>query len=499
MKNKTSDWFFALVAQQKNFFLLGVAAVLGLLIVYLVSKEYFYWSALPVLIIFALIVLYSYRSIFFLIPFLAPLSLQLRFFVEVENDLSLPLEPLLIGVLFITLYKFIFEPGSFNRQILKHPVSIAILINLSWLIITSFTSTMPWVSFKFTLSRMWFLASFFLMAAHLFSKKENAFKYFWLYIISFIVIIAYGTSRLNEYGLFNKQAANYSVVPLLPDHTSYGAILAMLIPLIIFFLIKKGYSGWQRIGIFVVFLIYIAGTVFSYTRAAWLSLGVSVVIFILLLLRLKLRTLVIIGAFTGIVLISLWDNIIMHLEKNTQDASDDLLEQLYSITNISTDASNLERINRWNCALRMFDERPVFGFGPGTYMFQYAPYQIYSEKTIISTNFGEVGNAHSEYLGYLSESGILGALTYLIILLTISSTAFRVYHYANDPEVRKLSIAIFLGLFTYFVHGFLNNFLDIDKFSLLFWGYAALLVSLDIFYVGNNSETGSLTTQSNHQ
>ena len=34
--------------------------------------------------------------------------------------------------------------------------------------------------------------------------------------------------------------------------------------------------------------------------------------------------------------------------------------------NVSTDASNLERINRWNCAIRMYAERPFLGHGPGT-------------------------------------------------------------------------------------------------------------------------------------
>ena len=31
--------------------------------------------------------------------------------------------------------------------------------------------------------------------------------------------------------------------------------------------------------------------------------------------------------------------------------------------------------NRWNSAMRMWQERPVFGWGPGTYMFQSAPFQ----------------------------------------------------------------------------------------------------------------------------
>ena len=192
-----------------------------------------------------------------------------------------------------------------------------------------------------------------------------------------------------------------------------------------------------------------------------------------------------------------WDNIIMSLEKNRQDSSNDLVEQLYSMTNISTDASNLERINRWNCAIRMFQEKPILGFGPATYMFQYAPYQISSEKTIISTNFGEVGNAHSEYLGALAESGLLGALSYLLILIAITATAFKIYHRAKEREIRRLAMAIFLGLSTYFVHGFLNNFLDIDKFSLVFWGFAAFLVALDVFYL-ENQEFDSQNNRENH-
>ena len=37
------------------------------------------------------------------------------------------------------------------------------------------------------------------------------------------------------------------------------------------------------------------------------------------------------------------------------------------------------------------------------------------EKTIISTNAGDLGNAHSEYIGPLAESGLFGMLTVLAI------------------------------------------------------------------------------------
>ena len=152
------------------------------------------------------------------------------------------------------------------------------------------------------------------------------------------------------------------------------------------------------------------------------------------------------------------------------------------MTNISTDASNVERLNRWSCAIRMFEQRPVFGWGPGTYMFQYAPFQLSYEKTIISTNEGDRGNAHSEYLGPLAESGLFGILYFILIAVFSIYTGLRAYKYAVNKEIKTLSLFALLGLITYFVHGFLNNFLDTDKLSSLFWGSIAFLVVADIYF-----------------
>ena len=60
-------------------------------------------------------------------------------------------------------------------------------------------------------------------------------------------------------------------------------------------------------------------------------------------------------------------------------------------------------------------------------------------------------------------------------------TALRVYHRTTDPEVKMLSLASMLGLTTYFVHGFMNNFLDTDKASVPVWGFIAAIVALDIY------------------
>jgi O-antigen ligase len=136
----------------------------------------------------------------------------------------------------------------------------------------------------------------------------------------------------------------------------------------------------------------------------------------------------------------------------------------------------------------MFYQRPILGWGPGSYSFVYAPFQHSSELTIISTNSGNLGNAHSEYLGPLSETGVLGLLLRLIIIFITCITAIRIFIHRTDIplEYRRLVLWVFLGLCTYWVHGFLNNFLDIEKAAIPYWGFVAIIVAIDLY--GNKFE-----------
>jgi len=130
----------------------------------------------------------------------------------------------------------------------------------------------------------------------------------------------------------------------------------------------------------------------------------------------------------------------------------------------------------------MFSERPLVGWGPGTYQFEYAPFQRSKEKTIISTNLGDLGNAHSEYIGPLAESGFPGLLSVLFLLITVIYTGLKVYIHASSAQTRVLALSATLSLITYFVHGIMNNFLNTDKASVPFWGLVAIIVALDLYF-----------------
>jgi O-antigen ligase len=129
----------------------------------------------------------------------------------------------------------------------------------------------------------------------------------------------------------------------------------------------------------------------------------------------------------------------------------------------------------------MFEDKPIFGYGPGTYMFKYAPYQLTNERTIISTNSANGGNAHSEYLGPMAESGFMGMVTFLIMIIVVIYTAIHTYSRTNDKRLKTIVMSALLGLITYYIHGTLNDFLDSDKLSVPFWGFTAIIVAVDIY------------------
>jgi putative inorganic carbon (HCO3(-)) transporter len=259
-------------------------------------------------------------------------------------------------------------------------------------------------------------------------------------------------------------------------------MLVFVVPFLVFSLFRTGKKPIYKIITACVLVLVLAGLIFSFTRAAWLGGIIALIIIILYLFKVKLRYILSVGILFFVLFFAFQEQIIVALKKNSQDSSQNFIEHVQSMSNISTDASNLERINRWQSAIRMFKERPLVGWGPGTYQFVYSPFQRSQEKTIISTNAGDGGNAHSEYLGTLSEQGIIGLIIIVILYITMIYTANKVFWKSKNKFDRYMSLTCMLALVTYFVHGFLNNFLDIDKAAVLFWLYVAIIVSLDLKY-----------------
>ena len=408
---------------------------------------------------------------------LTPFAINLALFPGME--LSMPVEPVMILFTCIFFFRVLVE-RNYDLRLLRHPVSLLLLASLTWMLVTSCTSRLPWVSFKYLLARIWFVVPFFFAAAQIFRERRRITQFFWAYAIGLGTVILIATSK--TLGNFSDlQTLHHVMRPFYNDHTAYGCAIALLLPAAFYFVFAGERKGWQRVLSLLLLALLGTGLFFSYCRAAWISVVAAIGVYVLVRLGMKVKWMVLLfGLGVGAFFIYQGD-VLYKLGKNHQDSSYDLAGQIKSISNISTDASNVERLNRWASAMRLWKESPVVGIGPGTYQFVYGSYQKSYQLSTISTNAGDLGNAHSEYIGPMTEQGLPGVLLVAALFLTTFATGVRVFRTARDPNIGRMALAFTLSLLTYYVHGVFNNFLDTDKLSVPFWAFTAAVVALDLY------------------
>ena len=439
-------------------------------------------NLLPFLLLFSFLILFKLDVLLLVLCFLIPLSVNIDD-IGFGLGISLPGEPLIMLIMALTVFKFIIH-SEYDYKVFKHPISKAILINLVWVFITVLSSEQPFVSFKYFLSRFWFVVVFYFLGVALFRKFGNIQKYLWLYIIALCGVVVFTLVKHSAYN-FDQHYSFTIQQPFYVGHGVYAAAIAFFIPLLFIYLLYPSRFRLNAIEwpvVLAVLSLLLIGLFYSYTRAAWISIAAAVMALVPLFARIRLQSLLIMIAITAVIGILFSSQIVYLMSRNQDESSKDFSEHINSISNIKTDASNAERINRWVCAIEMFKERPVFGWGPGTYKFEYAPFQMAKYRTVISTDFGDGGNSHSEYLNPLCEMGLLGMLTILYLFYHVLNTGFNLFYTARKPRVRLMSLAITLGMITYFVHGLMNNYSETDKIAVLFWGGFAMLTAMDMYH-----------------
>lgn len=425
--------------------------------------------------------LFFRRDLFFpSLVYLVPLSLNLA--IANESKADIPAEPL-VAIMALVFSLALMLDLPLYRKLLFHPVTLLVFLELTWMIICSFTGDMPAVSFKRCIVRYSFIVVFYLLFSGWIKDAFSAGKIFIIYAAGCIVPVIHGFIFHARFH-FSAISAYLMPRPFFPEHTIYGACLAFLIPMLVIFIFNAkdfGIRGGKWIALSALTLLILFGEFFSFSRAAWVSLGVAFALRILIFFRVKLWMLLVVFLVSGIIV---WENsaVILDTIKRNESVSNKggISDHLMSVTNLQTDASNLERINRWKCAIRMAREKPVTGFGPGSYQFIYGRFQSRPDMTRISTFSGTNGHAHSEFFNALSETGIPGAMIYLVIMITMLGYGLKVIYKATDRKEKAIAMGALLGLTTFYVHGFFNAFIDSDKMAVLVFGSMAIIAWLDI-------------------
>ena len=233
-----------------------------------VKKNTYLFFALPVVIGVLLLYIFSLDKVLLLTAFTVPLSINLKA-LESGLAISLPAEPLLMGILVLFVAKMLYD-GKFDRRISRHPIAIVIYCMFAWMLVTTITSEMPVVSIKFMLSRLWFVIPAFFLCTILFKDPKNIHKFIWLYIASLCIVCVYTIIHHAQFG-FDGDSAHWVMTPFYNDHTAYGAALAIYLILALTYVFLPGVKKNRRLIIIGVVLLLGVALTLSNCRAAWLS------------------------------------------------------------------------------------------------------------------------------------------------------------------------------------------------------------------------------------
>ena len=376
-----------------------------------------------------------------------------------------------------------------------HPLTLAIGCYWIFLFVSTLFSTEPLISWKAFLVQTASIIVFFVVPTrrNLLERKHSRILLD-SYSYCFLIIVCYTLMMQTNMGL-DRASASYASMPFYIDHTIYGAALVY----VLFWFggaIIPSPTGSGRSTFYLLLVVSLVGAVMvSYTRAAWISVILSVFVGLILIgsRYRKHRNLLGIGILATMLSIGSMYNLLGNGNwANSTKHGSGFAESLRSIVNTKSDGSNLERIIRWRIAWEMFLDKPLVGHGFGTYQFAGQGYRE-SNDTLKNPNpstqriskvwaFGDLavvrdnpqllhnrtGTAHCEYLLALSETGLGGALSLLSIFCICITTAFRYAMPRKGPFNPQL-FAIGSATVAYATHACVNNFLDDPKIS--FWFY----------------------------
>ena len=263
----------------------GVSFAFILLNCLALTREMFFIPLLSGALLILYLLFFRVDILMYLMAFITPFSIIITN-DQVNLGLSMPSEAIMIAVTMLFLFRILYDI-KLDRKLLKHPVSIAIYIYLIWLLITSITSEIPVVSFKFLASKIWFIVSSYFMVIQLIKKNlKNAINFFNCYATGLALVVIITTVRHATMG-FSEDVGHWIMSPFYNDHTAYGAILAFFLPISAGFFFLPDNSKWKKIGYLTLSLIFLIGLYFSFSRAAWISFIIAIGIWAVLKLRVK--------------------------------------------------------------------------------------------------------------------------------------------------------------------------------------------------------------------
>ena len=462
---------------QEKFFWAGVSLCLLLFLVSYYTEK-MWMMALPFGVVLAWLCVTDFKQVFYLLLFCIPFSMEQELPGGLATDLpDEPLMWLLTGIFGVFALR---NWPNMRGSYLRHPLTIILLIHISWMMTTIITSGNVMISVKFWLAKMWYVITFFFLAGHILRTETDGRKFFRAVFSTLFIMILVTLARHAAEG-FSFDSSNHVLYPFFRNHVNYAAIISLFIPFVWWATTwyRRFSPMWWLVALAV--LIFMVGIQFSYTRAAYVS--VVAAFGTIYIVRYCLMKYVLMAGFAALIWLVAGlvrqDNYLEHAPEFKKTITHHNFDNLLEATAKGEDISTMERVYRWVAGYHMARTSPAVGFGPGNFYNFYTTYAVSSFKTYVSDN-PEHSGIHSYFLMTLVEQGFPGLLIFLILTAAILMHGERIYHQSTDLKRRRWVLALILSTVAIDCILLINDMIETDKVGPFFFMNIAMLINADL-------------------
>jgi putative inorganic carbon (hco3(-)) transporter len=298
---------------------------------------------------------------------------------------------------------------------------------------------------------------FFLLSSLLRREKHRKILLFTLFSALSLVILA--GILLYSQGIYFPQTPQ-RIWTSFGHPNGIGAVLVLLIPFVFVLILSPG--SWRiRTGAVALTILLGTGIYLSFSRTAWVSLLVGLGILTLF----RKGKIIFLGSIILLVVLLIWG-----LNVGPQSY---WKQRIKSFATWRSDPNVEKRLIYSEAALRMIQDRPVIGYGPGYGIFM----RLYQDK-YKQVNTGEFATApHNYYLSLTLSTGVLGLLVFGWLLVQVFRVARRETCQSDSRFSVCFSQALIAGLAGFLLGSLADDPLLNERISFLFWLLIGLLAA----------------------
>lgn len=439
---------------------------------------------IPILFLFSFLISLRINLLYWILLASIPLSITLDFSKSLSTDF--PTEFISIALTGIFWVLYIYRRPASIKHLWNSRIFWFILVILFWSLFTSILAVNKSIAFKFCAAKVWYITAYLIVTYWIIESKKDIKVIFWTIYIPLLVTAIY--SFINTWmGAFNFENTNKFSLPFYDNHVLYASIMSLMIPFA--FVAKSWYPRGSiiRLGLQVSIVFLLIAIYFSYTRACYLALIVGGIVYILI----RWRKILLAYSAAFILTISVLfyfskDYFYLRLapDYNTTVMHNEFKDHLIS-TFYGKDVSSMERLNMWVSVFRMYQERPLIGYGPNNFPSNYKPYGVLYFKTWVSDNPLNL-SCHNYFWLLLAEQGIIGSILFVFFIGFLMYSIQRLYHISKDSFTKNIILSIGATLGILIVILFFNDLIETSKIGSIFFILIAILIKLNHWTTNEN-------------